>query len=259
MEECTASNSYFSGSPSSIPTITRPLPCLLTPKNPHGIPIYKIFHFYFCAGNIHPLGGQWTLSPENYDWTVNTYIGYSVEPSCRAVSSFLTPTALIYPSMDHEYGWQESPYIRHKEREMNPPRAYILAKLLRFFFAAEPTSYSPEKVLFAWSQQTFDAATTATNITYFVGASRDLDRDPPGEDITVNVMKQLPSSVIGGGTGEGRVSQDEFVKRVSGSSALIGVGMPITSPTPYEALCLGVPLINPIFHWDHSNPSDRSS
>ncbi len=29
------------------------------------------------------------------------------------------------------------------------------------------------------------------------------------------------------------------------------------SPTPYEALCLGVPFINPILHWDENHPEDR--
>lgn len=32
-----------------------------------------------------------------------------------------------------------------------------------------------------------------------------------------------------------------------------------SSPTPYEALCLGTPFINPIHSWDPSDPSNRLS
>jgi len=42
------------------------------------------------------------------------------------------------------------------------------------------------------------------------------------------------------------------------SRLLIGIGDPTTSPTPYEALCLGVPFLNPIKNqWDVSDPSNR--
>ncbi|KAJ7864644.1 hypothetical protein B0H13DRAFT_2069028, partial [Mycena leptocephala] len=38
----------------------------------------------------------------------------------------------------------------------------------------------------------------------------------------------------------------------------MGIGAPSTSPTPYDALCLGVPFINPILTWDPARPDDRS-
>jgi len=39
---------------------------------------------------------------------------------------------------------------------------------------------------------------------------------------------------------------------------LIAIGEPSTSPTPYEALCLGVPFINPVKSWDPEDPTDRA-
>ncbi|KAJ9103582.1 hypothetical protein QFC20_004738 [Naganishia adeliensis] len=40
--------------------------------------------------------------------------------------------------------------------------------------------------------------------------------------------------------------------------SLVGVGRPFLSPTPYDALCMGVPLINPILSWDMKGPDDRT-
>lgn len=38
------------------------------------------------------------------------------------------------------------------------------------------------------------------------------------------------------------------------------IGSPnYSSPTPYEALCLGTPFINPIHSWDPLDPSNRLS
>lgn len=32
-------------------------------------------------------------------------------------------------------------------------------------------------------------------------------------------------------------------------TACSGIGLPLVSPTPYEALCMGIPFINPIINW----------
>jgi len=40
------------------------------------------------------------------------------------------------------------------------------------------------------------------------------------------------------------------------SKLLVGIGHPYLSPTPWLALCLGVPFINPVFSWDEDNPED---
>jgi len=48
-------------------------------------------------------------------------------------------------------------------------------------------------------------------------------------------------------------------KRRSGAIRGSGIGKPIVSPTPYDALCMGVPFINPVMKWSSDAPEDRSS
>jgi hypothetical protein len=148
----------------------------------------------------------------------NTYLGYSIESVCRA-----------------------QPFIPHSKREN---QAYILAKLLSFF--------TPQRDR-AWTPAIFDAATTATGIQYMIGAVNDtLQGEWPAAE--------LPSNYIG----FGHIGQSVFLDKLSRARVLIGMGNPSTqvtpsaqesffpngivirSPTPYDALCLGVPFINPV-------------
>ena len=39
--------------------------CVLSGRNPDGIPAWKIFSFHFWTGSDNPLGRNWTLSPED--------------------------------------------------------------------------------------------------------------------------------------------------------------------------------------------------
>jgi hypothetical protein len=39
--------------------------CVRSSQNPDGIPLWKLFSFHFWAGRAHPLGPNWTLSPED--------------------------------------------------------------------------------------------------------------------------------------------------------------------------------------------------
>ncbi|KAJ7485670.1 hypothetical protein FB451DRAFT_1083152 [Mycena latifolia] len=126
------------------------------------------------------------------------------------------------------------PFIPHAQRES---QVYILAKFLKFFLPADR----------AWPPDFFDAAANATGAS-FVMASMDLPDAPklsPGD---------LATSIIN----VGPVTQDEFYDLLSKSVALVGVGNPALSPTPYDAMCLGVPFINPIGAWDKENPTDRT-
>ncbi|KAJ7714165.1 hypothetical protein B0H14DRAFT_3523082 [Mycena olivaceomarginata] len=69
----------------------------------------------------------------------------------------------------------------------------------------------------------------------------------------------FPSNI----TNVGFMPTTEFYGRVAESRVLVGVGRPtmhrtISSPTPYEALCLGVPFINPILSWDKNDPTNKT-
>ncbi|KAJ7740871.1 hypothetical protein B0H14DRAFT_477129 [Mycena olivaceomarginata] len=130
------------------------------------------------------------------------------------------------------------PFILHSERKR---QAYILAKFLNFF--------TPEQR--AWQPDFFDAAANATRVS-FVMASVELSDMPklrPGE---------LSPSIENIARAGELFSQDEFYHILSHSVALVGVGHPEISPTPYDALCLGVPFVNPIVAWDTNDPNDRT-
>lgn len=68
--------------------------CAQAPDFPQGVPLYKMFGFHFWENtDEHPLGAQWTLSPEPYATFPslkhkpehNFYTGYSVEAYCGDV------------------------------------------------------------------------------------------------------------------------------------------------------------------------------
>ncbi|KAL1408265.1 hypothetical protein Q8F55_005071 [Vanrija albida] len=55
----------------------------------------------------------------------------------------------------------------------------------------------------------------------------------------------------------GRQTQSNFTRFVAESKVMIGVGKPVLSPSPYDALCMGVPFINPIVRWDKKHPENK--
>lgn len=56
--------------------------CVKRPGYEEGIPIWKMFAWFWWEGGIHPLGNRWTLGPE--DWASfkggkgNNYLGQSI-------------------------------------------------------------------------------------------------------------------------------------------------------------------------------------
>jgi len=121
------------------------------------------------------------------------------------------------------------PFIAHNERD----QAYVMAKRSSYFVEGRER---------AWPPHFYDAAVNATGIKLVLGAN--IDKSQP----------ELPAGL----TNYGMMTQTAFLEAVSKSLVLIGVGKPYTSPTPYEALCLGVPFINPIINWNRDNPQDRT-
>lgn len=170
--------------------------CGQSPSFPSGIPPYKMFAFSFWSNPEHPLGAQWTLSPENYQSLgegENTYLGYSIEATCA-----------------------KHRFVPHAERGAN--EAYILAKLLSFFL--------PERSC-AWTSQTFNNATHATGIAYISGSYNDTqNRDwysPQAPDPEWRAPT-FPDNF----KNEGIRPQFKFLERLSRVRVLIGMGNPIT-------------------------------
>jgi hypothetical protein len=196
--------------------------CVLSQSNPTGIPPWMVLSFEFWTGPHNPLGLKWSLSPEDYstkDGSSNsTYLGYSIEESCR-----------------------QHRFVPHGEREN---QAWILAKYLHYFTSQFEA---------AWSQADFDAMAAATGIKLVMGAF--VSDHPEAKPV-------LPSNYMN----YGRIDQPTFMEHLSKSRVLIGMGNPIMwvllplpsavcstfvrlrSPSSYDALCFGVPFINPITH-----------
>ena len=137
--------------------------CVLGPDHPEGVPLWKLFSFHFWQGHEHNLGPQWTLNPEPWyiqdQGTVhNTYLGYSVEPSCTSRS-----------------------VVPHSERLH---QGYVMSKLLRFFL---PTRNR------AWSPEDYDAVSNATQLRFVVGAVPDPDKshDPVGGIVLPEALTNL--------------------------------------------------------------------
>ncbi|GMK57582.1 hypothetical protein CspeluHIS016_0404160 [Cutaneotrichosporon spelunceum] len=55
----------------------------------------------------------------------------------------------------------------------------------------------------------------------------------------------------------GRKNQREWTEILARSKVLLGIGVPVFLPSPYYALCMGVPFINPVHGWDQNDPDNR--
>ncbi|KAJ7151494.1 hypothetical protein C8R46DRAFT_1007409 [Mycena filopes] len=126
-------------------------------------------------------------------------------------------------------------FVPHAQRKR---QAYILTRFLKFFL--------PETT--AWPPNYFDDAANATGVS-FVMAARDLPDTPRlgPADLSSSIQN------LGGDA----MQTDNFFDQLSHSVALVGIGSPTLSPTAYDALCLGVPFINPIKGWDKQDPQNR--
>lgn len=214
--------------------------CLQSERNPHGIPIHKLFSWvrhlqstscssplifeqHFWSQPAHPLGSQWTWQPEPYAiegyFPDVTYVGYSVEPSCskqpfipheeRAISFPSLPA--LDPSQLSGSGDAISPPI--PPQRTGKGQAYLLAKHLYYF---------TDEIAHGWSSTVWKRVKEETGLELIIGSRGDDDYEQPE-----------------GLTNLGFMPQERFLNEVAKSRVLIGVGQPYTSPTPYEALCLG--------------------
>ncbi|KAF8299961.1 hypothetical protein DL93DRAFT_579628 [Clavulina sp. PMI_390] len=205
--------------------------CVKSRRNPLGPPLWKFFTFHFWPDAKHPLGHPWTLAPEDYslhnsnEKGVNTYLGYSVEPSCNFQS-----------------------VVPHAERV--PRSVYALMKCVAYL------APQPER---AWPPPFYQHAAQKLGVHFTIGAVNRSDPTRCGGNQNL-VAPQLDE--FGGDnviTNVGPLDRPDFLRRVAESKVLLGVGRPAISPTPYQALCVGVPFINPILDWDRNRPEYRGA
>ncbi|KAK8861557.1 hypothetical protein IAR55_002379 [Kwoniella newhampshirensis] len=199
--------------------------CMKREGYEEGIPLHKSFTFHFWEGPEHPLGRQFTLAPEDYgawakDGKGNHFLGYSIETRCRSVE---LPSEKLH-------------------------RGLILGKRKDYF--------DPESRDFYWPDllgPTSDAmpsahnATSGEDVPFELIATAGKNQDGVPEDLFGQKIHNL-----------GPQTQDGWNAILSSSKFLLGIGKPWLSPSPYDALCFGVPFINPVMYWDKENPHDWS-
>ncbi|KAJ7763603.1 hypothetical protein DFH07DRAFT_1018342 [Mycena maculata] len=191
--------------------------CVQSDENPTGIPIYKILSFFFWSFPRHPLGQRWVLAPEPF--------ALAPDPTGTRVSN---NTYLGYSIEDD---CALTPFVPHAAR---PARAWVLAKLLHYLAPARGG---------AWVKRDFDAATRRTGVQFVLGAGLD-----QGESAADVARLEMPEKHFNHGT----LPKREFMSALAQAKA----DSARSSPTPYNALCFGVPFINPVDKWEPENPTD---
>ena len=112
-----------------------------------------------------------------------------------------------------------------------PKQAYILAKRLAYFGRE-----------YLWTG--IDLENPPFEISFLAGI-KDL-----GSEANVTLPKGIKDL--------GFLDKSTFYRHVSESRVLLGIGQPTLSPSPYDALCMGVPFINPVLSWDKEDPENRT-
>jgi hypothetical protein len=180
----------------------------------------KIFNANFWNDKSGPLGGPFTYSPENYtSWPL---------PFGGENNYYLG-----YSVEKACKGMEPIPF------EDRPQQAFVLAKELHYFYHDDYILNGADKNIRA---QFYTRFKREHNVTFIAQMQR--------HDVPTNIPE--PSGVD-------RIPwmpRRDFQRLLANSRVLLGVGHPRISPTPYEALCLGVPFINPIHWWEHHRPED---
>ncbi|WVR07919.1 hypothetical protein IAU60_004962 [Kwoniella sp. DSM 27419] len=153
---------------------------------------------------------------------------FTLSPSPRNDNHFLSysiePTCRRLPWLD-------------PGKRAHPPQAYLLAKQMH---------YLEDKPEFSWSLPALVDLQNKYGIKIVAGMTDD-------DEETSAKVKAI------GLTNFGRLGKIEFYEALARSFVFVGVGRPRISPSPWDALCMGVPFINPILTWDEADPDNRTS
>lgn len=153
----------------------------------------------------NPLGREFTLSPT--DQNGNYFLSYSIEPACRRL-----------------------PYTAHAARAA-PPQVYLLAKQAHYL--SEHTQTEPAPGAFSWALNDFTRMQRALGVRVVAGFDTHHDQDTPA---------RVQAVADAGIYNFGKLDKMDFYANLGNSHVLVGVGRPRISPSPYDALCLGVPV-----------------
>ncbi|BEI91211.1 uncharacterized protein CcaverHIS019_0400310 [Cutaneotrichosporon cavernicola] len=200
----------------------RPRDFFRSEARPDGFPTWKYFRFYYFStpkGTV--ISSYWCASAE-IEWRQvgmgnyrnNTYLGYALE----------------LPEETRTVPWSQ-----------RPNRAYILGKRVQYFYKWRAEPFIPAEFI---TRAYHDMRKEIPDFE-FVGGFID-DRTPEekeklGEWKVPEGVRQL-----------GKLNASEFDDAVANSKAMVGIGWPATSPSPYRAIARGVPFLNPHILGEHS-------
>ncbi|KAF9006975.1 hypothetical protein BDQ17DRAFT_1351185 [Cyathus striatus] len=198
--------------------------CVKGPENPTGIPAWKIFDLSYWPLD-HPeasrLGGKWIIT--------------SHPDISREERGEESPYQYIGFSIEEQC--RQHPVIPLSQRK---GQIWLFMKIIRYV-------YDP---WFSWERPWFSELAQETDLKV-VGGWKVVQDDP-----TMGVMQDIEDRKHGV-INLGPQDHPGFIQEVSNSKAMLAVGNPSWSPTPWEALCYGVPFIHPIRNFDRNDPWNR--
>jgi hypothetical protein len=180
--------------------------CMKTDEFVEGIEAWRLLSFWYWDEYVLYCRIALTSSPGNplgREFTLSPFI----RNDNFHLSLSIEPTCKNIPSIPAD----QRPHVK---------RAYLLAKQMKYF-VDEPA--------FSWTIPGLSAIQQSLGIKILGGITD--DRPEVGRYFKQNGLTNL-----------GRLQKADFYHQLAMSSVLIGVGRPRISPSPWDSLCMGVPV-----------------
>ncbi|TXT13321.1 hypothetical protein VHUM_00688 [Vanrija humicola] len=199
----------------------RKLPyCIQSEKYPLGIPYWKVFLWHFWEGSDHALGGRWVMGPEDYSKI------YRDDPKA--------PTHYLGYSIESRCRKQQH-FAERKHRGLA-------------FGKSDDYFNKDQNVFWEVMAKVRDMIRPDGQYEFDILALS-------GDELGEGVRKETQTPNI---WTLGHQTRAGFERFLGQSKVMIGIGPPKLSPSPYDALCMGVPFINPILEWDKKQPANKA-
>lgn len=231
--------------------------CMVRDDFPDGIPYYKSLVFHFWGDARTPLGHEFTLAPWDFSALhddTNRYLGFSIEDHCM--------TNKYYPPEERKH------------------QALILGKLAEYFYPGPhnwiahetleeavqdlPKENGEDFKLIATAKQDGVNGSTAVLPEHITNLGFQKQHEWTDLLARSKVMVSVCSAAF---TPLSPIRPSPLLlprawplKRLpprKSANVQIGLGWPAYSPSPFDALCVGVPFINPIQYVNLEHPDDR--
>ncbi|KAH8831780.1 hypothetical protein DL96DRAFT_1812577 [Flagelloscypha sp. PMI_526] len=179
--------------------------CIQSPVNPHGVPPHKLFAFTF-----------WGAPPGRDSWGMSPTRPWKFNPLGSEWS--LVPYEMPEGHFHLGYHYQRCSSLPIVPTQHRKDRIVVLSKKSHYFYE--------------WP--VFDPKTFFTEL-----------RRKTGMDLVTTAELTNGYPIPPGLTSLGEIPAEDYDLLLSESKAVLGIGRPILSPTPYASMCRGVPVIMP--------------